>query len=172
MTTIGTRSHEMTWIPLWSSFARRRLFVNTRQKLLRTRKRTKQKESTLAHSLHDRAVASPFEPLLSSRCIARAQPLPSPQVLRRHSASSAADFAASKRSSAMSPKAARSDVDVLRLNVGLASLVRMHALRDRVASLVGLHRASVSHSPFTTCKASAQMCSMDNSVISRIRVTA
>ena len=54
----------------------------------------------------------------------------------------------------------------------LAVLVKMDALRDQIASLVGLHRASVSHSPFTTCKASAQMCSMDNSVISRIRVTA
>ena len=56
----------------------------------------------------------------------------------------------------MSPKAAMSDVDVLRVNVGLAVLVQMDALRDRIASLVGLHRAGVSHSLFTTCKASVK----------------
>ena len=54
----------------------------------------------------------------------------------------------------MSPYAASSAVDMLRINKALSVLVTMDSLRDQIASLVGLHRVGVSHSQLMSCKAS------------------
>jgi hypothetical protein len=62
-------------------------------------------------------------------------------------------------------------VDVLRVNVALAVLLRVDGLRDQVASLVRLHRADAPRQPVHHLQGLLQRWSMDNNVIAA-RVTA